>query len=112
MRALWLMVLAFGACDSQNLTPPGEAAATYAKDLGLELKGKPSCAGVDTDNDGYVTCTLNVVTPQGAMLQSVQCAATESSDGCVHYATGCKQTQMYLVPNAAQPVLNSPAPPQ
>jgi hypothetical protein len=82
------------ACEIPvNHTLPENAAAKFAIDLGLSIRGKPSCAGVDTDNDGYVTCTLALGSADAPKLMSIQCAAVESSDGCsVKYAQGCKET--------------------
>jgi hypothetical protein len=83
-----------GCEPNVNHTPPEIAAAKFAGDLGLNTRGKPSCAGVDTDNDGYVTCTIALGSADAPKLMSIQCAAVENSDGCTptKYAQGCKET--------------------
>lgn len=58
-------------------------ARQYAKDLGLKLKGI-SCARVDTDGDGYVSCSLSIEDPNGGShIEAVECAASFSmNSGC------------------------------
>jgi hypothetical protein len=79
------------ACQ-YNDVPPEVSAAKFAADLGLQIQGKPNCTGVDTDRDGYVSCTLNI--GEGRM-KSIQCADI-TGRGCdghtPKYATGCKET--------------------
>jgi len=88
-----LIISLFVACH-YNETPPVVAAQQFAADLGLKLIGKPSCAAVDTDNDGYVTCTLRLADDK---LLSIQCAdITAQPFSCdahtTRYAVGCKET--------------------
>lgn len=75
------------ACQPQT-TPPEVAAQKFVDDLGITIQGKPNCTGVDTDNDGYVTCTLRV----GDHFEQLQCAALKPT-GCETgpAAEGCKQ---------------------
>jgi len=81
------LVVACLGCES-NEVPPEQAARTFAAALGIKIDGV-SCAGVDTDSDGYVTCTVNRGDGQ---LWSLQCAALGASDFGSKYATGCKQS--------------------
>lgn len=80
------VVLLMSFCSScKNLT--GEAhkeseayARQYAKDLGMEAKGV-TCAGMDTDNDGYISCTL--ATTDGRLI-AIECA------GAAYMNSGCR----------------------
>ena len=89
------------ACDERkNTVPPEQAAAQWAQDLGLKTQGKPSCAQIDSDGDGYVTCTI-ALSPKDDKSQpetvSLQCAGVTSDDGCnaqtTKYVVGCKKTE-------------------
>lgn len=76
--------------------PPEEAAKKFVDDLGIKIQGKPNCTGVDTDNDGYVTCTVALAEPVGGKTtMSLQCAGI-TGEGCdsqtTKYTTGCKET--------------------
>lgn len=63
---LALVVLATYACNNRrNTVPPEVAAARFVSDLGLKFQGKPNCTGADTDNDGYVTCTVALASGDG-----------------------------------------------
>jgi hypothetical protein len=83
-----------------NSVPPEKAAESFAKSLGLKVQGTPSCTGVDTDNDGYVSCTV-MVSAQGQAphTMQLQCAGVTSM-GCSNqtstYATGCKETTIKI----------------
>lgn len=85
------------ACDRYNKVPPEQSAQKFVDDLGIKIQGKPNCTGVDTDGDGYVTCTVALATPKpdGSQTMSLQCAGV-TGDGCEQqtskYATGCKET--------------------
>jgi hypothetical protein len=94
MNHRFLILVCFLACNSpHNTTPPEKSAEWFASELGLHLQGKPVCTGVDTDNDGYVTCTLALAGGDTPKLMSIQCAANVDSDGCdAKYTTGCKET--------------------
>ncbi len=98
-----LAIFALLGCDDRiNKVPPEESAAKFVQDLGIKTQGKANCTGVDTDNDGYVTCTVMVAetdkTPAHSM--SLQCAGLTSNDGCnaqtTRYATGCKETVLKM----------------
>ena len=53
-------------------------AREYAAQLGMNVKGV-SCAKLDTDGDGYVSCSINT----GTGLVPVECAAAFTiNDGC------------------------------
>jgi hypothetical protein len=92
--ALCTLVAALAACQ-ENTIPPEQAATDFARDLGLAVTGKPVCAGVDTDRDGYVTCTLNL---GDGRLESIQCAALGASELGSHFAIGCKGTVAKAAP--------------
>jgi hypothetical protein len=68
--------------SSQGLAE--EEARNYAAKMRLTLKGV-SCMNRDTDGDGYVSCTLNVVEKDGSTsLVPIECAAkwTYNNEGC------------------------------
>lgn len=94
----------------ENLEPPEQAAGRFVQDLHVKLVGKPNCAGVDTDGDGYVTCTLNVDDGDGrSHFESLQCAGYRAGGmGYGKYATGCKGTVAKAAPvpvNVNAPVI-------
>lgn len=99
-----LLAFAVGCDTPKNLVPPETAARTFAKDLGFTLKGV-SCAGTDTDNDGYVTCTINVDDGDGrSHIESLQCAAYGADEWNSKYATGCKGTIAKATPGTTTQV--------
>lgn len=70
-------------CSSSQGTAEEEARA-YASKMGMEIKGL-SCMNRDTDGDGYVSCTLNVVEKDGKTTPvPIECAAKWSynNEGC------------------------------
>lgn len=93
------VILAFTCCAALNTLPPEQAAEAFLKDLNVAYTGKPNCTKIDTDNDGYVTCTVSLPATdrQPAQFLSLQCAAahSEPDDGCssARNAQGCKPTQ-------------------
>ena len=97
----WIVITAtvVAAC-AQNTIPPEVAAQKFVDDLGIKIQGRPNCAGRDTDNDGYVTCTVNL---GDGKLQSLQCAALNDPSGCdptknSAYAVGCKESPLMKAP--------------
>ncbi|OPZ36150.1 MAG: hypothetical protein BWY99_02083 [Synergistetes bacterium ADurb.BinA166] len=94
---LSVSVLFLASCR-RNTVPPEKAASEFASSLGLKVQGSPSCTGVDSDNDGYVSCTVMAGAPgKEPRTMSLQCAGvTSSSLGCENqtskYAVGCKET--------------------
>ncbi len=84
---LWLLfVIALVACSSRELAT-GEA-KQYAADMGYEVLGI-SCTDIDSDGDGYVTCSVRVKGDTQPL--DLQCAAKATLN------TGCKPTQPKLV---------------
>jgi hypothetical protein len=88
------------ACETRrNTVPPEQAASQFAQDLGLKTQGKPNCAQIDSDNDGYVTCTIALVAKEGQNpeILSLQCAGVTGDAGCENqtskYVVGCKKTE-------------------
>ncbi len=82
------------ACMAQNHTPPEEAAQKFAAGLGMTVKGA-SCTGYESDNDGYVSCTVNLQDGYNHRTMMLQCAALNDPSGCdrskgSRYADGCK----------------------
>jgi type II secretory pathway pseudopilin PulG len=80
-----LAIAGFGVtrCSSSQSTAEEEARA-YALKMGMNIKGL-SCMNRDTDGDGYVSCTLNVVEKDGRETPvPIECAAKWSynNDGC------------------------------
>jgi hypothetical protein len=99
MKKLFLLI-AFATLlpplAASALTEAPEAAARrYEKDLGFDVQGV-SCTQVDTDNDGYVTCSVSIRGGDALKIQSIQCAASDS-DGCGRRAEGCKPTVVHIV---------------
>jgi hypothetical protein len=90
-RLLFLLFLLILSSCEQNTVPPEEAARKFCLDLGLKLRGSPSCTAIDTDHDGYVTCTVAIGTDDSPRLWSLQCAALTRFGET--YAVGCKETQ-------------------
>jgi prepilin-type N-terminal cleavage/methylation domain-containing protein len=73
----------FKSCSSSRNTAEEEA-RVYASKMGMTLKGV-SCMNRDTDDDGYVSCTLNVIEKDGKENSiPIECAAKWSynNDGC------------------------------
>lgn len=101
--ALTGVVLTFACEDRRNTVPPEEAAQKFVDDLGLKIQGKPNCAQIDSDNDGYVTCTIALQAKEGANPEtmSLQCAGITSTDGCnaqtTKYVVGCKKTEPKVI---------------
>lgn len=65
----------FSACD---YPPPSREKATkeaneWAKTLGITPLGV-SCADYDTDNDGYVSCTISYKEAEKLQVMGVECA--------------------------------------
>ncbi len=99
----YLAVFVFSMLIASNLLGAAEApevaAKRYGSDLGYTVLGV-SCTQVDTDNDGYVTCTLRVQAGDKIETQSIQCAATRAvnADGCetqARHTEGCKPTPIF-----------------
>lgn len=82
---VFVTIAGFGItkCSSSRDTAEEEARA-YASKMGMTIKGV-SCMNRDTDGDGYVSCTLNVVEKDGKENPiPIECAAKWSynNDGC------------------------------
>ena len=102
MKSSAILLLLLVACDENgNQVPPQNAAKQFMTDLGLSSQVQGiSCAGTDSDCDGYVTCTVsrreNSDSP--VVMDSLQCAALGSGRGigtsyiCGPPTSGCKGT--------------------
>lgn len=79
-----------------NDVAPEVAATKFCHDLGYKIQGSPNCTGQDTDNDGYVTCTVALVVPEGQPIKTVslQCAVITGTFYNTAFAEGCKETQL------------------
>lgn len=82
---IFVTLVGFGItkCSSSRGTAEDEA-RDYAQKMGMEIKGV-SCMNRDTDGDGYVSCTLNVVEKDGKTSSvPIECASKWSynNDGC------------------------------
>ncbi len=87
-RYWWTIAFTLIACFPSRERATTEA-KQYAKDMGYEILGV-SCTDIDTDSDGYVTCTVRVKGAQdGIEVEplNLQCAA----DGPLsQFNSGCK----------------------
>lgn len=93
-----IVLSTFVACSyKKNTVPPEKAAKEYMTGLGFKTQGEPQCAGIDSDRDGYVSCSVAVVEADGkTRVQSLECAGITNPDlGCDNqtdkYAVGCKE---------------------
>lgn len=89
-----VLFLALAACSEEecegfrNKISPDAAAKQYLSDLKVPYVGI-SCTQVDTDNDGYVTCTVSTQQQnleKGVTFLSLQCAVVGGR------SSGCKPT--------------------
>jgi len=96
------VVALFGCSEfmdsNKNHVPPKVYAERWIAEYGLRVQGL-SCAETDSDQDGYVSCDLNL--GEGKMEQ-IQCAAEGAfamdQNGCnAHPVKGCKRVK----PNVA-----------
>jgi len=95
-RTLFLAVILLACCTGVgNKTPPEVAAKKFVSALQLDMQGEPICTQIDSDNDGYVSCTLALRNHDGPpKTMSLQCAVLGAGGGCVgRPADGCKETQ-------------------
>jgi prepilin-type N-terminal cleavage/methylation domain-containing protein len=70
-------------CSSSQGVAEEEASA-FALKMGMTIRGL-SCMNRDTDGDGYISCTLNVVGKEGTTSPvPIECASRWSfnNDGC------------------------------
>lgn len=77
----WLVVKGGTTLTGADQEAAEEAARTWASDLGIELKGV-SCAKMDSDGDGYVSCTVRDGREQ---IHQIECT------GLVTINSGCRQ---------------------
>jgi hypothetical protein len=56
-------------------------ARSWATTLGLDVVNV-SCAGMDTDGDGYVSCTVSSREGGTTKLTAVECSVSYMPDGC------------------------------
>ena len=81
-----ITMVGVGTCARAVGTDDGTAeteARAFAKQLGLTVRGV-SCAGYDSDGDGYVSCTLSVTEGTESRVLAVECARA------VSFNTGCR----------------------
>lgn len=80
MRKFFLVALILTACGDPEVAKA--AARQYARDLGYKVVGV-SCAGTDSDHDGYVSCSLRVEGNDEPLL--LECTRGEWT-----FTSGCK----------------------
>lgn len=109
LAAVAYITLCAGCDTGPDLRPaPEQEARIYLGQLGLtaEIVGV-SCAGTDSDCDGYVTCTaaLRSGADLPTHLESLQCAASGSTAGnsfacnrTIPWTEGCKPTRAVAAP--------------
>ena len=78
-----MIVVGFGRCatnvDGTSQREAEKGARAFAKELGVQISGL-SCAGTDSDGDGYVSCTI--AKTDGSLL-AIECAgALTMNRGC------------------------------
>lgn len=57
-------------------------AREWARNMGLDVQGV-SCTGIDTDGDGYVSCSVSSKGPNGTQVHAIECARAFSwNKGC------------------------------
>jgi hypothetical protein len=88
MKTIFVVVaaLALVACSKTDPAEAERAATEYAKKV-KDSTGEVSCTQKDTDGDGYVTCTVFMVSGED---RSVECGAERF---CLDCARGCKQVE-------------------
>lgn len=86
--SIGLAVMHSVACSSVEKAHAERQGAEYAKSLGME-NAKVNCVDSDTNDDGYVSCTIAVPAKDGGKpdLQPIECAARR--EGC-NANTGCR----------------------
>lgn len=80
---LVLMVLDDSHSQGKPDLKPEQEAAEWARDLGFR-DAHIKCVALDTDDDGYISCSVATSKPDGAVtVQAVECASTSSGNsGC------------------------------
>ena len=80
----------FGARGCGGLAGSKEKAranmTAFANEMGWKLVGG-TCAGTDSDGDGYISCTANIQEVEGAppVVKAIECAsgsAVSITEGC------------------------------
>jgi prepilin-type N-terminal cleavage/methylation domain-containing protein len=83
----------FAGCgaDQEDLK---SQARQFASDLGYEVIGV-SCMSHDSDNDGYVSCTIRYQEPSnGEVSKETKTLALECAGGLLNFKTGCRQARL------------------
>lgn len=86
IMVLVLWVLAVVGCDQQRDTAKQEA-MRWASELGYQVQGV-SCANIDSDDDGYVSCTVAVVQGDTTRAMPIECR------GAFSVGHGCRQPKL------------------
>jgi len=92
MKHIAILTLLLTGCF--NLTGANKDAAeanarTFAKDLGMDLKGV-TCNKHDTDGDGYVSCTFSF--KDSATVRTFECAGKN----IIQDNSGCREPKLKL----------------
>jgi len=93
LTGLFVVVALLGlGCEQQRATAQAEA-RRWAAELGYTVRGA-SCANVDSDDDGYVSCTVVVVDGDTARPMAIECRGAYSvGNGCRRPKLGQRQAQ-------------------
>lgn len=76
-----VLVLALVGCGSKAEAERG--ARKWATSMGFQVQNV-SCVDIDTDHDGYVSCSVSVKRQDGSLdLMAIECAANFTmNEGC------------------------------
>lgn len=92
-RYLVLSLLFLAGCPNvtgRHKTVAEEEAKAWAEELGLEYSNA-SCVAKDTDDDGYVSCTLLLA--DGKTTKQIECAGARSFDNWIRN-DGCREPKI------------------
>ena len=87
---VFISVLAASCSGSDQRNAAKQEAAQWAKELGLEFTGA-SCADYDSDNDGYVSCTLAM---KSGETKQIECR------GAYSIGHGCRDPKISIQGNS------------
>lgn len=82
LLAIGISANAFSGCTGASQRTAEAGARKFGQDLGLDVVGV-TCARMDTDADGYISCTLSVRDGESTRLEPVECSgALTLNEGC------------------------------
>lgn len=81
---------AFRSCGVQDSGARERDAKLFATNLGYDVRGA-SCMNVDSDSDGYVSCTVSIADKNGNIsMVPVECASAYAM------GSGCRMQKMVV----------------